>query len=55
MLTSKYCASCRLFQKLKSYHINFLFLLLFFYNQVGVIEIFLVCLVGELCFSGKRV
>ena len=32
---------------------NFFFIIIF--NWVGVIEIFLVCLVGELCFSGKRV
>ena len=27
----------------------------FFFNQIGVIKIFLVCLVGELFFSGRRV
>ena len=65
-LTSKYCASCTLAlpvsthskispnSKIKIIPYHFFFKILFF-NQVGVIEIFLVCLVGELCFSGRRV
>ena len=64
-LTSKYCASCTLALPVSTHSkispnskikiIPYHFLKFFFFNQVGVIEIFLVCLVGELFLSGRRV